>query len=169
MRWKGNAGGGPLWALVRYLRFKWHLDQTLGNWYLFVEPIHLIKNLLTVKYLLNVVTYFIVIIFRSVPCESLFWRIGQKALVMTLWTQGGGCPKNFGNHWFRWNVMLSWLEKWENNRAMEITLFDLINTLELIVWHVAPFARQRPHVSTATRQYSNNGRDVFYDVRAEMY
>jgi hypothetical protein len=33
--------------------------QTLGNWYHFIKPIHRIKNLLTVKYLLNAMSYFI--------------------------------------------------------------------------------------------------------------
>jgi hypothetical protein len=42
-----------------------NLDQTLGNVYYFMKPIHRIKNLLTVKQLLDAVSCFIVIIFLS--------------------------------------------------------------------------------------------------------
>jgi hypothetical protein len=48
------------------------LDQILVNWYLFMKPIHRIKNLLTVKQLLNVGSCFNVIIILSGLCELLF-------------------------------------------------------------------------------------------------
>jgi hypothetical protein len=52
---------GPSERDVRSFTIEVTLDQTLGNWYHF-KPIHRIKNLLTVKYLLS---YFIAIIFLS--------------------------------------------------------------------------------------------------------
>jgi hypothetical protein len=57
---------------VRLFTFEESLDQTLGNWYHFIKRIHRIKNLLTVKQLLNVVSYSIVIIFLSGLCKPLF-------------------------------------------------------------------------------------------------
>jgi hypothetical protein len=47
------------------------------------------------------------------------------------------------------------------------------------MWHVDPLlgndsetsnnTRENKHVSTAKREHSNNGRDVFYAVRGEMF
>jgi hypothetical protein len=31
--------------------------------------------------------------------KNAFYRVGQGALGMSLWNQGGGGPKTFGNHW----------------------------------------------------------------------
>jgi hypothetical protein len=62
------------------------LDQILGNWYHFIKPTHRIKNFLTVKLLLNVV---------------LCSLVGCGTLRMSLWNQGGGGPKKFGNQCFR--------------------------------------------------------------------
>jgi hypothetical protein len=45
----GGAGGGPFECVVRLFLIEGSLDQTLGNWYHFIKPIHRIKNLLTVK------------------------------------------------------------------------------------------------------------------------
>jgi hypothetical protein len=58
--------------VVRLCTIEVTLDYTVGNWYHFIKPIHRIKNLLTVKQLLNVVSYFIVIIFLSGLCKPLF-------------------------------------------------------------------------------------------------
>jgi hypothetical protein len=33
--------------------------------------------------------------------KNAFYRVGQGALGMGLWNQGGGGPKKFGNHWFK--------------------------------------------------------------------
>jgi hypothetical protein len=49
-----GAVGLPKGALevdrvVHLLKIEVTLDQTLGNWYHFMKPIHRIKNLLTVK------------------------------------------------------------------------------------------------------------------------
>jgi hypothetical protein len=57
---------------VRLFTTEVGLDQTLGNWYHFIKPIHRIKNLVRVKKLLNAVSYFVVIIFLSGLCKSLF-------------------------------------------------------------------------------------------------
>jgi hypothetical protein len=51
----------PSGRVFRLLTIEVTLYQTLGNWYHFIEPILRIKNLLTVKYILNVVSYFIVL------------------------------------------------------------------------------------------------------------
>jgi hypothetical protein len=67
-------------------------DQALGNWYHFIKPIHCIKNLLTVKWLLNVVFYFIIISLSGL-CKPLFYRAGQGALGMSLWNQVGQWSK----------------------------------------------------------------------------
>jgi hypothetical protein len=40
---------GPSERVVRLFTFDASLDQTLGNWYLFIKPIHRIKNSLRVK------------------------------------------------------------------------------------------------------------------------
>jgi hypothetical protein len=40
---------GPSKRIVRLFTTEVTLDQTLGNWYHFIKPIHHIKNLLTVK------------------------------------------------------------------------------------------------------------------------
>jgi hypothetical protein len=40
---------GPSDRDVRFFTIEVTLDQTLGNWYHFIKPIHRIKNLLTVK------------------------------------------------------------------------------------------------------------------------
>jgi hypothetical protein len=74
---RGKGGGwralevGPSMRVVRLVKIEVTLDQALGNWYHF-KPIHRIKHLLTVKYLLNAVSYFIVIIFLSGLCKPIF-------------------------------------------------------------------------------------------------
>jgi hypothetical protein len=50
-------------------------DKTLGKWHHFFKLTHRIKNLLTVKQLLNSLSYFIVIVFPSGSCKPLFWRM----------------------------------------------------------------------------------------------
>jgi hypothetical protein len=57
---------------VRLSTIEVALDQTLENWYCYIKPIHLIKHLLTVKQFLNVVYYFVVIIFLSGLFKQLF-------------------------------------------------------------------------------------------------
>jgi hypothetical protein len=56
---------GPIECIIRLFMIEMTLDQTLGNWYHFIKLVHGIKNLLTVKYLLNAVSYFVVINFLS--------------------------------------------------------------------------------------------------------
>jgi hypothetical protein len=63
---------GPSDRVVRLFMIEITLDQTQGNWYHFIKPSHRIKDLLTVKWLLNVVSYFIVIIFLGGLCKPLF-------------------------------------------------------------------------------------------------
>jgi hypothetical protein len=58
--------------IIRLLSPEVSLDQIMGNWYHFFKPIHRIKNLLTVKEMLNVVPYFIAIIFLKGLCKPLF-------------------------------------------------------------------------------------------------
>jgi hypothetical protein len=61
------------------------LDQTLGNWYHFIKPIHHSKNLLTVKQLLIVVYYFIVIVVvQTAILKNAFYKVGQGAMEMSL-------------------------------------------------------------------------------------
>jgi hypothetical protein len=54
---KMQGGSRGRWRLFT---FEVTLDQTLGNLYHFIKPIHRFKNLLTVKQLLNAVTYFVI-------------------------------------------------------------------------------------------------------------
>jgi hypothetical protein len=62
---RGVLKVGPSKCDVRLFMTEVTSDQTLGNWYHFIKPSHHIKNLLTVKQLLNVVYYFIVTVFLS--------------------------------------------------------------------------------------------------------
>jgi hypothetical protein len=64
LRGKGVAVGSFQLALQLFT-IEVTLDKTVENWYQFMKPIHCIKNLLTVKKLLNVVSSFTVIIFPS--------------------------------------------------------------------------------------------------------
>jgi hypothetical protein len=57
---QGTLGVDPSERVVRLFTTEVTLNQTLGNWYYFIKPIHCIKNLLTVE-LLNVVSYFIIV------------------------------------------------------------------------------------------------------------
>jgi hypothetical protein len=68
---RGALEVGPSECVVRLFTIEVTLDQTLGNWYQFIKPIHRIKNLLTLKYLLNAVSCFSVIIFLSGLCTPL--------------------------------------------------------------------------------------------------
>jgi hypothetical protein len=52
----GGAGVGPSKRFVCLFTIGVTSDQTLGNWSHFIKPIHRIKNLLTVKQLLNKLT-----------------------------------------------------------------------------------------------------------------
>jgi hypothetical protein len=66
---------GPSESVSRLLTTDFRPD--IGNWYHFIKIIHRIKN---VKQLLQVVSYFVVIIYLSGLCKPLFWRmlsIGQ--------------------------------------------------------------------------------------------
>jgi hypothetical protein len=45
---KGDAGGGHIRARCSLICEEMTSDQTLGNWYHFIQPIHRIKSLLTV-------------------------------------------------------------------------------------------------------------------------
>jgi hypothetical protein len=74
LRDKGRQGAlavDPSERFVRLFTIEVTLDQTLGNWYHFIEPIHRIKNSLTVKKLRNVACYFIAIILLSGLCKPL--------------------------------------------------------------------------------------------------
>jgi hypothetical protein len=57
---------GPSERVLRLFTIEVTLDRTLGNWYHFIKPIDRFKNLLTIKCLPNVVSYFIVFIFRRI-------------------------------------------------------------------------------------------------------
>jgi hypothetical protein len=95
-------GVGPSERVVRLFTIEVTLYKTLGNWYHFIKPIRRIKNVPTVKWLLNVASYFIVIIFL-VGCayrcsEECFYRVEQGAQGMSSCNQGDGGPKKFYNH-----------------------------------------------------------------------
>jgi hypothetical protein len=64
--------GGRSERVVLLFTIEVTLDQTLGNWCHFIKPNHRIKNLLTVKQLLNVASCFIVIIFLAGLFKPLF-------------------------------------------------------------------------------------------------
>jgi hypothetical protein len=49
LRDRGALEVGPSEPVVRLFTTEVTLDQTMGNWYHFIKPIHRIKNLLTVK------------------------------------------------------------------------------------------------------------------------
>jgi hypothetical protein len=63
---------GPSKQVICLFMMEVTLDQTLGNWYHFIKPTNRIKDLQTMKQLLNAVSYFIVIIFPSGLCKRLF-------------------------------------------------------------------------------------------------
>jgi hypothetical protein len=71
------------------------LDETLGNWSHFLKPVHRIKNSLTVKQLLNSVSYFIVINFlsglKNAFCRA--WGTGDEFMEPKEECHG---PKEFG-------------------------------------------------------------------------
>jgi hypothetical protein len=48
-RWQGALEVSPLEHIVCLFTVEVTSDQTLGNWYCFIKPIHCIKNLLTVR------------------------------------------------------------------------------------------------------------------------
>jgi hypothetical protein len=56
LRGKGALKVGPSKLVVGLFKTYVTLHQTLGNWFHFIEPIDVIKNLLTVKQLLNIAT-----------------------------------------------------------------------------------------------------------------
>jgi hypothetical protein len=58
--------------VIRLFVIEVTLDQILRKWHHFIKPFRRIKNLLTVKPLLNAVSYFIVIVFLSGLCKPLF-------------------------------------------------------------------------------------------------
>jgi hypothetical protein len=61
-------GGGEVGSserVVRIFAIEITLGQTLGNWHHFIMSIRRIENLLTVKELLNAVSYFGVILLLS--------------------------------------------------------------------------------------------------------
>jgi hypothetical protein len=93
---------GPSECIVRLFTSEVTSDQTWGNWYHFIKPIHRIKNLLKAKWLLNVVSYFVGIIFLSRVAQTAilknaFYGVRQRALWMGFWNQGGGGLKKCGN------------------------------------------------------------------------
>jgi hypothetical protein len=91
---------GPSEHVVHLFTIEVTLDQTLGNWYHFIKPIHRNKNLLIVKYLINVVSCFIIFLsgLQSAILRNAFYMVGQGALGLSLWNQGGSGLKKFGNH-----------------------------------------------------------------------
>jgi hypothetical protein len=65
---QGALEVGPSERVVRLFTIEVTLDQILGNWCHFIKPIHRI----TVKELLNVVSYFVVIIILRGLCKPPF-------------------------------------------------------------------------------------------------
>jgi hypothetical protein len=63
---------GPSERVVRLFTIEVTLDQTLGNWYHFIKPIHRIKNLLTAKKLLNVVSTRILLLSFLMGCANRY-------------------------------------------------------------------------------------------------
>jgi hypothetical protein len=63
---------GPSERFVRLFTVEVTSDQALGKCYPFIKPIHRIKNLLIVKWLLNTVSYFIITVILSELCKPLF-------------------------------------------------------------------------------------------------
>jgi hypothetical protein len=97
LRSKVTAGGR--WRLFT---IEATLDETFGNWYHFIKPTHRIRNLLTVKQLLNAVSYYLPQwTVQTAVLKNALYRVEQGALEMSLWNQVGGGPEKFGNHWFR--------------------------------------------------------------------
>lgn len=73
--WGGALEVGPSERVFRVFTIEVTSAHTLGNWYQFIKPTLRVKNLLPVKWFLNVVYHFIVVIFLSELCKPLFWRI----------------------------------------------------------------------------------------------
>jgi hypothetical protein len=97
---RGRLELGPSDRVLRLFTNEVTLCQTVGNGYHINKPIRRIKNVPTLKWLLNVVSHFIVIIFL-VGCanrcsEECFYRVEQGAQGISC-NQGGGGPKKFGN------------------------------------------------------------------------
>jgi hypothetical protein len=69
---RGVLKVGPSKHNVRLFMTEVTLDQILGKWYHLIKPTYCIKNFLTVKQLLNVLSYFIVTVFLSGLCKLLF-------------------------------------------------------------------------------------------------
>jgi hypothetical protein len=65
------------------------LRRTLGNWYYFMKPIHHIKNLLTLNACILLPSSSLVGCGNRCS-EECFYNVGQRALRMSLWNQGGG-------------------------------------------------------------------------------
>jgi hypothetical protein len=83
---------GPSESVVRLFTTEVTLDYTLGNWYHFIKAIQHIKNLLTLKQLLNVVSYFIVTIFIRVLCKPVSWRIFSQG--RSVWNKVRSGPEH---------------------------------------------------------------------------
>lgn len=88
---KGALEVDPSDRFVRLFTIEVPIDQMLGRWYYFIKPIHRINNLLTAKWLLHMVSYFIVLVFRSGLCKT-------AVLKNTVYRSGD--RKNFWNHCF---------------------------------------------------------------------
>jgi hypothetical protein len=101
---QGDTEGEPLsvHCLLTYDCIDFRPD--IGNLVSLHQGIHCVKNLLTVKQLVNVESHFIVMTFISGLCKQLFcrtlYRVGLGTLGMSLWNQGSDGLKKFENHWY---------------------------------------------------------------------
>jgi hypothetical protein len=92
---EGELEVGPSERVDRLLTTGVTLDQTSVNWYHAIKPIHPNKNLLRMRYLLSVVTYFLLC---KTFLKNAFYKVWHGALRMSLWNQGDGGAKKSGNH-----------------------------------------------------------------------
>jgi hypothetical protein len=73
----GGAASEHLRARCSLIYDRSDFRPELGNSYRFIKPIQRISNLLAVKQLLNMVSYFIVLLFLSELCKSLLRKCLQ--------------------------------------------------------------------------------------------
>jgi hypothetical protein len=76
--------------------------HTLGNWYHFIMLIHHIKNLLTAKKSLNLVSFLLLlpssVAYANGYCEECFYMVGQGGPGDEVKEPRGRWPEEFGNH-----------------------------------------------------------------------
>jgi hypothetical protein len=103
LRGKGGQGTlkvGVSGSGVPFFTMEVTLDQTPGNWCHFIEPIHRIENVLTVKQLLNTVSYFNIIFhirfYTPIIRRMIFVNLGRRHCGCVYGTKGGGALKSSG-------------------------------------------------------------------------